>query len=141
MEQNAYRDGSDTGQPDANQPDAYHSDACWRCRVSTLCAGPCPAGPARLGLLRRRGASQAPRRRPSRRPAPCHRRLQWHPGLPVLRGRRVRLGRLVGQPGPHLQTGPLGLGAQDGGERLTDVLHLLHLHQVGKAVGALQGRS
>jgi len=33
MEQNAYRDGSDTGQPDANQPDAYHSDACWRCRV------------------------------------------------------------------------------------------------------------
>jgi len=44
MEQNAYRDGSDTGQPDANQPDAYHSDACWRCRVSTLCAGPCPAG-------------------------------------------------------------------------------------------------
>src|SRR5690349_12786528 len=50
-------------------------------------------------------------------------------------------GHQRGQPGPRLQTGPLGLGAQDGGERLTDVLHLLHLHQVGKAVGALQGRS
>ena len=36
---------------------------------------------------------------------------------------------------------PLGLGAQDGGERLADVFHLLHLHQVGEAVGALQGRS
>ena len=50
-------------------------------------------------------------------------------------------GHQRGQPGPHLQTVPLGLGAQNGGERLTDVLHLLHLHQVGKAVGALQGRS
>ena len=39
------------------------------------------------------------------------------------------------------QAGRLRLGAQDGGERLADILHLLHLHQVGKAVGALQGRS
>ena len=36
---------------------------------------------------------------------------------------------------------PLEIGPQNGGERLADVLHLLHLHEVGKAVGALQGRS
>jgi len=35
----------------------------------------------------------------------------------------------------------LRIGAQDGGERLADIFHLLYLHQVGKAVGALQGRS
>jgi hypothetical protein len=33
------------------------------------------------------------------------------------------------------------VAAQDGGERLADVVHLLHLHQVGEAVGALQGRA
>ena len=33
------------------------------------------------------------------------------------------------------------LGPQNGVERLADVLHLLHLHEVGKSVGALQGRS
>ena len=36
---------------------------------------------------------------------------------------------------------PLQIAPENGGERLADVLHLLHLHQVGKAVGALQGRS
>ncbi len=61
MDQNAYRDGNDTGQPDANQldayqpdayqpdayqPDAYQPDAYWRRRVITLCAGL-----ALLGLL------------------------------------------------------------------------------------------
>jgi hypothetical protein len=44
MDRNAYRDGNDTGQPDANepdayQPDAYQPDAYWRRRVITLCAG------------------------------------------------------------------------------------------------------
>jgi hypothetical protein len=51
MDQNAYRDGNDTGQPDATQPDAYQPDAYqpdayWRRRVTTLCAGL-----ALLGLL------------------------------------------------------------------------------------------
>jgi hypothetical protein len=32
-------------------------------------------------------------------------------------------------------------GPKDGGERLADILHLLHLHEVGKTVGALQGRA
>jgi hypothetical protein len=38
-------------------------------------------------------------------------------------------------------TTELQVGPQNGGEGLADVLHLLYLHQVGKAVGALQGRS
>jgi hypothetical protein len=46
MDQNAYRDDNDTGQPDAYQPDAYQPDAYWRRRVITLCAGL-----ALLGLL------------------------------------------------------------------------------------------
>jgi hypothetical protein len=61
MDRNAYRDGNDTGQPDARQPDAYQPDAYqpdayqtgayqpdayWRRRVITLCAGL-----AVLGLL------------------------------------------------------------------------------------------
>jgi hypothetical protein len=51
MDRNAYRDDSDTGQPDAyqpdvGQPDAYQPDAYWRRRVITLCAGL-----ALLGLL------------------------------------------------------------------------------------------
>jgi hypothetical protein len=56
MDWNAYRDGNDTGQldanqpdanqPDAYQPDAYQPDAYWRRRVITLCAGL-----ALLGLL------------------------------------------------------------------------------------------
>ena len=49
--------------------------------------------------------------------------------------------KLARWPRKRPTSGPLGLGAQDGGERLADVVHLLHLHQVGKAVGALQGRS
>jgi hypothetical protein len=44
MDRNAYRDETDTGQPDAYQPDAYpgdtyQPDAYWRRRVITLCAG------------------------------------------------------------------------------------------------------
>ena len=56
MDRNAYRDETDTGQPDAYQPDAYQGDiyqgdayqgdAYWRRRVITLCAGL-----ALLGLL------------------------------------------------------------------------------------------
>jgi hypothetical protein len=39
MDQNAYRDENDTGQPDAYQPETYQPDAYWRRRVITLCAG------------------------------------------------------------------------------------------------------
>ena len=45
MDQNAYRDENDTGQPDAYQPDAYQADtyqpdAYWRRRVITLSRAP-----------------------------------------------------------------------------------------------------
>ena len=59
----------------------------------------------------------------------------------------LRHARVVGAPGHLSGAGqgrrrrPLEIGSQNGGERLADVLHLLHLHEVGKAVGALQGRS
>jgi hypothetical protein len=107
---------------------------------------------------RRRGRSQRRRRHGQRRRA--GRRLRPGPGVAQLephhRPARLRHGGIVGaawhvpsagqgrqrgQPGPHLQTGPLGLGAQDGGERLADVLHLLHLSQPRNPVGTLQGRS
>jgi len=127
MDRNADRDNNDTGRPDAYQPDAHHPDAYphhayqsdgyqpdayWRRRVITLCAGL-----ALLGLLAWAFSASG--------------------GKPAAAKKATQRG----QPRPHLQAGPLGLGAQDGGERLADVLHLLHLHQVGKAVGALQGRS
>jgi hypothetical protein len=57
-------------------------------------------------------------------------------GSPVRTFRLVRL--------PHARSRQARLrrvGPQDGGERLADILHLLHLHEVGETVGALQGRS
>ena len=50
----------------------------------------------------------------------------------LVRDRRARCAR---------RRRPLEIGPQNGGERLADVFHLLHLHEVGKSVGALQGRS
>jgi hypothetical protein len=57
-------------------------------------------------------------------------------GSPVRTFRLVRLSQLRLRRAHLPQVSP-----QDGGERLADVLHLLHLHEVGKTVGALQGRS
>ena len=123
MDRNAYRDDNDTGQPDASQPDDY-----WRRRVITLCAGLALLGllawafsggggkpvaatkaaqasgalpaTAYSGTPASGAAASAPRCR-DRRAATVPRR---RPGLPVPRGRRVRLGRLVSQPAlPHRQ--------------------------------------
>jgi len=52
----------------------------------------------------------------------------------------VRSFKLVRWPAHLRRPDPL-VAAQDRGERLADVVHLLYLHQVGEAVGALQGRS
>lgn len=54
----------------------------------------------------------------------------------------VRTFRLVRLPPARLPPARLPqVGPQDGRERLADVLDLLDLHEVGKTVGALQGRS
>ena len=63
------------------------------------------------------------------------------PGQDVSVASPVRTFKLAASTRANWPAGRLRLGAQDGGERLADILHLLHLHQVGKAVGALQGRS
>ena len=161
MDRNADRDNNDTGRPDAYQPDAHHPDAYphhayqsdgyqpdayWRRRVITLCAGL-----ALLGLLAwafsASGGKPAAAKKAAQTSGALPAAYSGTPasGTPAPRPPRhvpgAGPGRQRGQPRPHLQAGPLGLGAQDGGERLADVLHLLHLHQVGKAVGALQGRS
>ena len=114
MDRNAYRDDNDTGQPDASQPDAY-----WRRRVITLCAGL-----ALLGLLawafsggggkpvaatkaaQASGAlpATAYSGTPASGAAAGGAAAGGAPSLPVPRGRRVRLGRLVSQPAlPHRQ--------------------------------------
>ena len=147
MDRNADRDNNDTGRPDAYQPDAHHPDAYWRRRVITLCAGL-----ALLGLLAWAFSASGGKPAAAKKAAQTSGALPTaaYSGTPASGTPAPRPpgtyqgagpGRQRGQPRPHLQAGPLGLGAQDGGERLADVLHLLHLHQVGKAVGALQGRS
>ena len=78
------------------------------------------------------------------RPRPAGLRARANHSLHTLRMDRnaYRYDNDTGQPDAYQPDAyQLRLGAQDGGERLADVFHLLHLRVPRKAVGALQGRS
>ena len=133
-----------------------------RCRPSQAPRGRDVGGPDHLGFGRlhprqpqpdrRSSAAASPRRSwsPGTAPSPCPAASRWLPpparaptrcrprpatvDSPVRTVKLVRLIRVDVQTDGAYRSAP-----QHGGERLADVLHLLHLHEAGRAVSVLQG--